>query len=53
MQPTSYKKAGLLALVLTIIALISWEYFLRQKKGAAPTFDDNEALWANKRDMVY
>ena len=30
MQPTNYKKAGLLALFLTIIALISWEYSLRQ-----------------------
>jgi hypothetical protein len=53
MQPTNYKKAGLLALILTIIAIVSWEYFLRQKKGAAPSFDDNEALWANKRGMVY
>jgi hypothetical protein len=52
MQPNNYKKAGLLALFLTIIALTSWEFSLR-KKGADPSFDDNEALWANKRGMVY
>lgn len=52
MQPTNYKKAGLLALLLSIIALVSWEYSLRNK-GADPSFDDNNALWANKRGMVY
>ena len=52
MQITSYKKAALLALCLSFVSLASWEYSLRQK-GAAPSFDDNEALWANKRAMVY
>jgi hypothetical protein len=52
MQPTNYKKAGLLALILSIIAITYWEHSLRQK-GADPSFDDNEALWANKRGMVY
>ena len=52
MQPANYKKAGLLALILSIIAITYWEYSIRQK-GADPSFDDNEALWANKRAMVY
>jgi hypothetical protein len=52
MQPANYKKAGLLALVLSFIAIASWEYSIRQK-GADPSFDDNDALWANKRGMVY
>jgi hypothetical protein len=52
MQPTNYKKAGLLALILSIIVITYWEYSIRQK-GADPSFDDNEALWANKRGMVY
>ncbi|HEY4965897.1 MAG TPA: hypothetical protein VII28_05830 [Puia sp.] len=52
MQPTNYKKAGLLALILTIISLASWEYSLRNK-GVYADYDDNDALWANKRAMVY
>ncbi len=52
MQPTNYKKAGFLALLLILIALISWEYSLRNK-GSEPSYDDNEALWDNKRGMVY
>jgi hypothetical protein len=52
MQPTDYQKVGLMALILTFIALASWEYSLRQK-DVAVSYDDNEALWANKRAMVY
>jgi hypothetical protein len=52
MQQANYKKAGLLALILSIIAITYWEHSIRQK-GADPSFDDNEALWANKRGMVY
>jgi hypothetical protein len=52
MQTVNYKKAGLLALVLTFIALASWEYSLRLK-GVTASYDDNDALWANKRAMVY
>jgi hypothetical protein len=52
MQPSNFIKAGLLALFLTLIAIISWEIHLRQK-GVTIAYDDNEALWANKRAMVY
>ncbi len=52
MQPTNYKKAGLLALFLSFIALASWEYSLRHK-GVTASYDDNEALFADKRAMVY
>jgi hypothetical protein len=52
MQSTNYKKAGLLALIISFIAIASWEYSLRQK-GLTASYDDNEALWANKRAMVY
>jgi hypothetical protein len=52
MQPSNYKKAGLLALILSFIALASWEYSLRHQ-GVTASYDDNEALWANKRAMVY
>src|SRR5712672_2735626 len=52
MQSNHYRKAGLLAFILSIVAITSWEYSLR-KKGADASFDDNAALWANNRGMVY
>jgi hypothetical protein len=48
MQASNFIKAGLLALVVSFIAIVSWEFYLRHKK--MPLFyDDNEALWADKR----
>jgi len=52
MQPNHFKKAGLFAFLLTLIALISWESHLRNE-GVKITYDDNLALWANTRAMVY
>ena len=52
MQQTNFKRAGLLALCLSVIAITSWEFSLRDK-NVTPSYDDNEALWANKRAMVY
>jgi hypothetical protein len=52
MQPSNFIKAGLLALLLTLIAIISWEIHLRQN-GVAISYDDNLALWAHNRGMVY
>ena len=52
MQPTPFVKAGLLAIVIAILAAISWEIHLRND-DLKITYDDNEALWANKRAMVY
>ena len=45
-------RAGALALSLSLIAILSWEFHLRHK-GHKLTYDDNEALWADKRAMVY
>src|ERR1700726_2392565 len=45
-------RAGALALSLSLIAILSWEFYLRHK-GNQLTYDDNEALWADKRAMVY
>jgi hypothetical protein len=52
MQKENMVKAGLLALVLSLMAIISWEIHLRLG-GNKITYDDNIALWANKRGMVY
>jgi hypothetical protein len=52
MQSANFKKAGLLALFIAIIALASWEIYLRHKKVVI-TYDDNEALFADKRLDVY
>jgi hypothetical protein len=51
MQPNSIR-AAVLALSLSLIAILSWEFYLRHK-GNSLTYDDNEALWADKRAMVY
>jgi hypothetical protein len=45
-------RAGALALSISLIAILSWEFYLRHK-GNQLTYDDNEALWADKRAMVY
>ncbi|HEY4937079.1 MAG TPA: hypothetical protein VII44_10890 [Puia sp.] len=45
-------RAGSLAIFLSLLAAASWEFFLR-RIGNSVSYDDNEALWANKRAMVY
>jgi hypothetical protein len=45
-------RAGALALSLSFIAILSWEFHLRHN-GNKLTYDDNEALWADKRARVY
>jgi hypothetical protein len=52
MQKANLVKAGLLALLLSLVAIISWEIHLRHD-GNKITYDDNIALWANKRGMIY
>lgn len=52
MQSNHFRKAGLFAFLISLIALISWEIHLRNK-GNKVSYDDNEALWASKRAMVY
>jgi len=52
MQTSHFIKAGLLAVAVSIIAVISWEFYLRHNRITI-SFDDNDALWSNKRAMVY
>lgn len=52
MNHTSLGKAGLLALILVIGSFAGWEYYLRNK-GYKIAYDDDEALWADKREQVY
>jgi hypothetical protein len=52
MQPKHFLKAGLLAAVIVLCAVVSWELWLRQK-GYDIAFDDDEMLWSNKRALVY
>jgi hypothetical protein len=55
MQPAHYKRAGLIALLLSLLILSGWEFYLRQKfnPAGAASYDDNDALWAHTRDRVY
>ena len=52
MQNSNMIRAGLLALLISFLAAISWEFYLRHN-GVTISFDDNDALWSNKRAMVY
>jgi hypothetical protein len=52
MEAANFSKGGLLALFISVMAVISWEIHLRQK-DLPLSYDDNEALWADKRAMVY
>ena len=52
MQPTNLKRAGLFALFISFLAILGWEMHLRNQ-GNKVSYDDNEALWADKRAMVY
>jgi hypothetical protein len=52
MQPTHLIRAGRLALFLTLIFTISWEIYLRHKLVTI-SYDDNEALFADKMSMIY
>jgi hypothetical protein len=52
MQPNNLKWAGLFALLISFIVIFSWEMHLRNQ-GNKISYDDNEALWSDKRAMVY
>src|SRR5579862_3275911 len=49
---SNLKRAGLFALLLSLIVIVSWEVHLRNSKVTI-SYDDNEALWADKRELVY
>jgi len=55
MPSAPYKRAGLFALFLSFLLIICWEFYLRQQfnPGGIASYDDNDALWAHTRDLVY
>ena len=42
------KQSLTIAIILCVLAVISWEFFWRSK-GLEPNIDDNKNLWANQR----
>ena len=52
MNNTSLPKAGLVAMLVVILAIGGWELYLRSK-GIAITYDDGPELWSEKRRQVY
>ncbi len=52
MNSTSLAKAGILTVVLVTAAVISWELYVRSK-GYDTSYDDDPALWSDKRKRVY
>lgn len=48
MQERNLLKAGVLCLVLAVTFILGWEIFWRTR-GFKATFNDDKALWANKR----
>jgi hypothetical protein len=47
-----FAKAALLMLLLTITFIVAWELFWRSK-GFDISYNDDEALWADRRAQVY
>lgn len=52
MQTHLSSKSAILAVVIVLTFLVSWELYLRHK-GAVPDYDDGPELWAHTRAMVY
>ncbi|MBK8522548.1 MAG: hypothetical protein WAT20_09490 [Ferruginibacter sp.] len=52
MNNSSLRKAGILALILVALSVLSWEVYLRGK-GFETTFNDDPSLWTHQRDRVY
>lgn len=52
MESKNLVKAGVLTLILVIISIGSWEFYLRSK-GHSISYDDGDALWADKRAKIY
>src|SRR6187431_886295 len=50
--PSQYLKAGLLALALTVLFVVSWEFYWRSN-GFKISYDDNVSLWAHTRTKIY
>lgn len=52
MPVSSIAKSAILMVFLVLISVLSWESYLRHN-GVAIAYDDNPALWSDKRAMVY
>ncbi|MDB5231112.1 MAG: hypothetical protein JWN76_1917 [Chitinophagaceae bacterium] len=52
MTTSNLTKAGILAIILVLFSVTSWEIYLRSKM-AVSDFDDSPGLWANLRRQVY
>jgi len=52
MDTTRLVKAGILTLVLVAAAVISWELYVRSQ-GFDTSYDDDPALWSDKRKEIY
>jgi hypothetical protein len=52
MQTQLSPRSAILAVLIVLIFVISWEIHLRNK-GYMPDYDDGPELWASKRALVY
>ena len=52
MTEASFAKAGILSAVLVVCFFTSWEHYLRSKHIGI-SYEDGDALWEDKRAMVY
>jgi hypothetical protein len=52
MPPSSLKRPAIGAAIVFVLALLSWEFYLR-KDGVNHSFDDGGPLWSYHRDRVY
>src|SRR5665213_783693 len=52
MQDKNLFRAFVLTLILVAVSVGSWEFYLRNK-GITVAYDDGDALWSDKRAMVY
>ena len=52
MESVKFKKAGILAIILTLIIIMGWEFYLRNKNYPI-SFNDDESLWSTKRKEIY
>jgi len=52
MNSTLFPKAGFLAALSALLFLLCWEGYWRSR-GFEPTYNDDKALWAQKRAEIY
>jgi hypothetical protein len=52
MKTGNIMRAAFLAIIVSVLAMASWEIHLRHQ-GNKIYYDDNEAMWAHYRGMVY